>query len=295
MVAHKVRRLCVGLVWLCLVLLTTDASARNYPLFVVYTTKPVKVVKRWNPLALYLSKNIGETFKVTPLLYDDFIREVETGQPALVVTNLLNYGALKEKAGLIPIAVPAWNVAGQGIGEYGAVIFARKGSGIGAPADLTGKVVMVPSRYSLAALVGLKTLNDLGIKVTDLALIKSVKTHENVVFGVVNGAADAGIVRTGTLEEMAEHKAVNLDDIVVINRQFDAFPYMHSTVLYPEWLLCATGSLPAGIVESIKKTLASMDVTHEVSLQMGLWGWKTLEEGTLPSVAPLFDIQKMVP
>lgn len=296
--AHKMERLAAGLVLvLCVLLPTLHASGRDYPILVVYTEKPVEAYKKWNPLAQYFSEKTGNTFKVTPFLYDDFIREVETGRPALVVANLLNYALLQGKAGLIPLAIPVWNVAGRGVSEYGAVIFTRKNAGIKAPAELAGKVLMVPSKFSLAALIGIKTLNDLGVKVADLASIKAVKTHENVVFGVINGAADAGIVRTGTLEHMAEQKLIKLDDILIINRQSDNFPFVRSTALYPEWLLCATGSVPPDLVDNLKKVLASMNmnVSRDVFVEMGILGWKMIEEGNLPSVAPLLEIQKIMP
>lgn len=283
------------IVFACVIFFSASAFGRTYPIFIAYTVEPLSIFKKWNPLALYLSQATGETIKIVPFSYDDFVREVGTGRPALVVTNLLNYTLLREKAGLIPVGMAVWNVAGKPVSEYGAVIFSKKGGGINTPNDIVDKVLMIPSKKSLAALIGLKTLGELGVKITDLKSIKSVKTHEHVVYGVLNGVADVGIIRTSTLEEMTSRKKINLEDIQVINRKLDDFPYIHSTPLYPNWLLCVTGSVPKNLLVKIKKALISLDPTHQVSVHMELWGWKSPEEVQLPNISDLIEMQKIIP
>ncbi|MEW8013200.1 MAG: PhnD/SsuA/transferrin family substrate-binding protein, partial [Candidatus Thiodiazotropha endolucinida] len=66
-----------------------------------------------------------------------------------------------------------------------------------------------------------------------------------VVRAVLDGRADAGTVRTDTLERMAETGLIELERIKLLNPMPVAdFPYRLSTRLYPEWPMAALKHVP---------------------------------------------------
>lgn len=86
--------------------------------------------------------------------------------------------------------------------------------------------------------------------------------HDNVVFAIQNEQAEAGTVRTDTLERMAANGAIAMEDFKIINKQSSSFPFVYSTTLYPEWPLAktaATGDVLAQEVVSALKTIKKDD------------------------------------
>jgi len=74
----------------------------------------------------------------------------------------------------------------------------------------------------------------------DFLSLDFVGTQDATVRAVLSGQADAGTVRTDTLEQMAEAGTITLSDLKVIAHEehgpeYDAFPFLLSTRLYPEW------------------------------------------------------------
>ncbi len=287
---------CVVLI--CLVSFYADlleASNAKIGLGIVFSGNPVQTFKKWQPLAQYLSARTGTTIKVLPMDYDGLVKWIKSNKPGIVICNLVIYSSFKDTPGLNPVAVPIWNVNGQPVYHYGAVIFSKKGGSVKSITDATGKVVAIPHKYSFSALLGFKVLENAGVKMSDISSVKVVKTHFNVVYGVINGAADIGIVRTGILEQMESMKKVQINKLFILNKQVDDFPYMHSSDLIPEWFLCVTRNLPVDIQSSIQSALYEMNSGATEANKMGLLGWKNPGEFADVKMDEFLKIQNYVP
>ncbi len=279
----------------CLLIFTAKARCENINLGVVFNGNPVQTFKTWQPLAKYLSQQIGINVKVVPMNYDTFVKWLKSDKPGIAICNQAIFSFFKDSLGLKPIAIPVWNVRGQPIHQYGAVLFTKAGSPVKSISDVTGKIVAIPHKYSLAALLGLKTLEDLGVPLKSIASVKTVKTHFNVVYGVINGAADVGIVRTGILEQMSDLKKLEIKSIFILNRKTDDFPYVHSTELVPEWFLCLTRKLEAKMSTQIQTALYEMNANTLAATQMKLLGWKNPAEFIGFKMDRFLAIQKSLP
>jgi signal transduction histidine kinase len=74
--------------------------------------------------------------------------------------------------------------------------------------------------------------------------------HDQVIKLVLAAEVDAGFIRSGTLESLAQEGKLDLKQVKIINRQnLPSFPYAVSTRLYPEW--------PVAVMPQVDKQVAS--------------------------------------
>lgn len=97
-----------------------------------------------------------------------------------------------------------------------------------------------------------------GIDVTKDTILLEGKEHDAVVMAILNGAVDAGTVRTDTMERMEDEGKIKISDFKIINEKNDNFPFRRSTILYPEWPMAALkgvdGTKMATALMALKKT-----------------------------------------
>ena len=111
-------------------------------------------------------------------------------------------------------------------------------------------------------------------------------SHEAVVRAVLEGRADAGILRTGVLEQMAEAGTITPTDLVAIKgiccrndpRPDDGtgpfgIPVWISTPLYPDWPLAKLPHTPDFLAEHVAVALIQMphDARAAIAAQIGGW------------------------
>ncbi|MEA2062960.1 MAG: PAS domain S-box protein [Gemmatimonadota bacterium] len=71
---------------------------------------------------------------------------------------------------------------------------------------------------------------------SDFADLQFGGTLDAVVYAVRDGKVDAGSVRSDALERMAAEGKIDIGDFRVLNqKKYGDFPFLCSTVLYPEW------------------------------------------------------------
>jgi ABC-type phosphate/phosphonate transport system substrate-binding protein len=61
-----------------------------------------------------------------------------------------------------------------------------------------------------------REIDSIGLSLNSFASLDFLGTHDDVVYAVSNGKADAGIVRTDTLETMASEGKIELSDFKAI-------------------------------------------------------------------------------
>ena len=108
----------------------------------------------------------------------------------------------------------------------------------------------------------------------DFQSLKFVGTHDAVVLAVLNGEADAGTVRTDTLEKMTEEGLINLASLKILNPQhLDNFNYLHSTRLYPEWPFAKLQHTAEKLSEDVAIALLLMSPQSHAAQVPHIGGW----------------------
>ncbi|MFA6197505.1 MAG: PhnD/SsuA/transferrin family substrate-binding protein [Sulfurimonas sp.] len=245
------------LLFLFLSIITLTAETLTFGVFTYRT--PEKIIKEYQPIADYLSKELNATIIVKPLDQEELEEQVLAGKIDIIATNPTHYLSLQKQGkttGAIATLIKRYdNTITQYLG--GAIITRADRSDIHLISNLKGKTIAIPGQKFLG---GYQTqayelfLNGVDIENDTKTFI--VKNHEAVINTVLSGSADAGFVRSGIIEEMVRNNQLNLKEIFVIHEQkFSYFPMKTSTRLYPEWAIVTAKTLPADTVSKIAVAL----------------------------------------
>ena len=198
--------------------------------------------QRWAPLLRHLSVSVpGVHFLLQPVTLSSAAPLLESGRIDYLITNPGHYVSLAEQIPLAPIAtlerLPGGN--GPGLVHFGSVIFVRADSDIATLADLRGRrlTAVAPDAFggflmAWAEFVaeGIDPFRDLG------ALRFTGFPQDVIVEAVLSGRTDAGVVRTGLLENLATEGRIRLTDLRILHAgRFPGWPLAVSTRLQPEW------------------------------------------------------------
>lgn len=271
------------------------AQAKEYSLGVTYIDEPVSVFKRWEPFGAHLSKILNANVKVVPLDFNNTIQWVELGKVQLIITNPLAFMIAKDRAQLVPIGVVIGKSKLESGDRYGSVLIVKADSPIKSIHDFPGKTVGIASRFSLGGgLGGLALIEQEGVKI-DQFVLKELKTQDNVVFSVLNGTVDVGIVRTGMIEKLVSEKKMEFKDIKVIHKVDDGFPLVHSTPLWPEWILAARSSdLTQQEIDQVKKNVLALGSSNsDLLAKCSIGGFKEPTEALSASAQFLDTVIKI--
>lgn len=250
-----------------------------------------RAIQRWTPTADYLSQAVPEyRFTIIPYTLPNIGIAVESGAIDFVLTNSGNYVMLESEYGISRIAtmrVPDVVEAGH---VFGAVIITQAGNPhIESLTDLDGKSFIAVNRNGFGGFqMAWRELKAAGIDpFKDIASLQFMGfPQDEVVYSVRDGRADAGTVRTGTLENMAAEGKINMGDFRVLNRRTQpGFPYELSTALYPEWPFARTPNTPEDLTQKIAIALMSMPRDHPAAKTGRYGGW------TVPAdYSPVYDL-----
>ncbi|MCK4993424.1 MAG: phosphate/phosphite/phosphonate ABC transporter substrate-binding protein, partial [Candidatus Omnitrophica bacterium] len=236
-------------------------------------------MEKWGSTADYLKKKIpGKTFVIAPVSFngvDHVFKYNEVhfflGNSSMAVTAKVRYNAS-------PVATLINSSPHKATTLLGGVIFTRKDNDkINSLADLKGKTIMGAKETSLGGWQAAhKEMFDAGIDpFKDLAGVVWAGTHDKVVSAVKFKAVDAGTVRTDTLERMADEGKINMDDFRIINKKdHKDFPFVCSTLLYPEWPLMKAAGTTEEIAREVSTALLEMRFTDIAAKQAKILGWR---------------------
>ncbi len=199
-----------------------------------------EVIRLWEPTADYLAMKLpGYDFEIIPLGYYEVEAAVGQGKVDFILTNPGIFVSLAARNWVVPLATMNNVIGDESYSQYGGVIFTRSDNdSIQTLADLRGKRVAAVNEASFGGfLTAWRELHALGIDpYNDLFQLTFTQSHRKVVSAVLESKALAGIVRTGTLEQLLREHQLEQQDIKIINpMQSPDFPLVHSTRLYPEW------------------------------------------------------------
>ena len=223
-----------------LFILAGHASATDVKIGVLSIRGPEDAIKFWQQIADHLNANITDHhFVIVPKSYKDMEQAVANGDMEFVVANPAQYIELSEKYGISRIVTQISHV-GQIESPYiGSVIFTKANrTDISILSDLRGKSLVTASKTAFASwLVTRDELKRQGILSKDLASVQFTgSSSDKAVLAVKNSESDAGAVRTGVLEQLAQEDKIALSDFRIINQKHvEGFPFLLSSELYPDF------------------------------------------------------------
>lgn len=231
----------------------------------------------WDPTAKYLSEKIPEyDFHIIPLRFEEFPPYLRDKKIDFVITNSAYYVDLESRYGISRIAtLKNRDFNGKAQLEFGGVIFKRaSNTDIQQIEDFKHKNFAAVNEESFGGwIMALRELKEKNIRPNDLKTT-FYGTHEAVVHAVSEGKAEAGTVRTDTLERMAAEGKININDFSVLNQKnYPNFYYQASTRLYPEWPIATTKHTPSVLAERVAVALISMGEASEAAQASKSLGW----------------------
>ncbi|MDH5298323.1 MAG: phosphate/phosphite/phosphonate ABC transporter substrate-binding protein [Desulfobulbaceae bacterium] len=264
--------LCAAFV--CHLALAASAQA-DFKIGVLAKRGPEEAMKTWGATGDYLTKAVGEKCTIVPLKFTDIEPAVAGNKIDFMLANSAFYVEMEKKHKVRAVTTMINSYKGKPLKEFGGVIFVRQDSPIKTLADIKGKKFMCVKYSSFGgAHMAWRLLKENGIDPQkDTAAFLEGGKHDNVVLAVKNGAADAGTVRSDTLERMQDEGKIKMSEFRVINQVKDDFPFVHSTQLYPEWPLAATASTNKALADKVAAALMAMGKDDPAAQAAKVVGW----------------------
>ncbi|MHB8843839.1 MAG: PhnD/SsuA/transferrin family substrate-binding protein [Nitrospirota bacterium] len=232
----------------------------------------------WSPTAAYLNASVPEySFSIVPLDFHEISPAVSRGDIDFVLANTSIYVELEARYGVSRIATLKNRGRNGGYTIFGGVILCRADrADINGLGDLRGKTFMAVDDTSLGGWqVAWRELKDQGIDpYDDFKSLQFGNTHDAVVYAVLDGTADAGTVRTDTIERMAEVGRIDLDKLRVLNPQrVPGFPFALSTRVYPEWPFARLRRTNDELAQKVVIALLQLPADSPAAKAAKITGW----------------------
>jgi len=248
------------------------AMAADIKFGVIAPRGAVKAKKKWGEFMKYLGEKTGQKVKFVPVTPDKVQKVVNSGKVDFMLGNPVVTTILVEKEGVTPVATVKKKAGPQ----FSGVIISKKGSGIKTAQDLKGKKVMA-FKFGTSAAAYVFQVNHLvkkGINPhKDFSSFREAKKQDDIVLSVNKGVIDAGFIKTGLIESMAKENKVKLSEFNIVDKQLDDFPFVHSTILYPEWYLSATKKASPAVTEKVKQAVLSLPADHPAAKKAKIKGF----------------------
>lgn len=232
-------------------------------------------MQEWHPLAQYLTQNItGWEFDIVPVTLVSASDTIKMKNLDFLITNPGHFVTLALEFGLTPLATREISRNTGGLTRYGTVIFVRADSGINTLDDLRDQSVAAVSPEAFGGFqLAWRQFTVQGIDpFTDFAALRFMGFPQDaIVTAVSDGSVDAGIIRSGLLEQLAKESGLILDDFVVLqnNSQLD-YPDMISGELVPEWPFLALSGIDKQLREQVAIALLATQTDGFVGMAQ-LW------------------------
>lgn len=179
-------------------LISTTAQANNessYTVMVVPQFSETKTHANWGPLLEQVSKDTGVEFRlIFATDIPGFEHQFEQGKPDIIYCNPYHAVMAKKSQGYIPVLRDEQNLKG--------LLIAEENGSIRTLQDLKGKTILFPSPNAFGSSLYLRALLKDKEKIDFTA--KYVKTHPNVLRGILRGEGAAGGMIASTLNSEDE-------------------------------------------------------------------------------------------
>lgn len=248
---------------------------------------------RWSATADYLNRHVpGHVFRLRPLGLASIESAVASNELDFVLTNPGNYTVLEARYGTTRMVTMQALSGGKNFTRFGSVVIARSDrDDLQQLDDLRDKHVMAVDENAFGGYqMALRELKKLEIDpAKDLASLRfGGFPMDNVVFAVINGDVDVGIVRTGVMEQMIGEGTLQPGQVKVLGaRQSEGFSAAHSTRLYPEWPFAKLKSTPEQLAKQVAQSLLAIPADSLAARSAHIIGW------TIPlDYTPVHELMK---
>ncbi len=266
-----------------LLLLFSEAiiATENYKVGVLTVRSIDHTINRWQPTLDYLTSKLPDySFQLIPLSFGKVEDAVRKQRIDFLLTSSGQFSSLKKNYSLSPIATLRDRFKDNVTGQYGAVIITRSDrKDIHSLEDLKGKRFAAVHKKSFSGfLMAYDELKQAGIDpYSDFSVLNFMSfPYDDVVLAIQHNIVDAGTVRTGILEKMADKGRINIDDFKVLSqKQTNEFPLLLSTKLYPEWPFTALAHISSNTSAQVAAALSEMPAEHANSILSNHAGWST--------------------
>jgi len=221
-------------------------SAENLVLAVhPYLSQP-ELLKKFNPLAKYLSKKTGINIKVkVGSSYSEHIKYIGKNKVDIAYMGPASFVKVLTVYGDKPI-LARLEIKGQPF--FQGNIIARKDSGIKTLNDLKGKdIAFGDPRSTMSYIVPHHMLHKAGIYKGNVSKHQFLHSHNNVALGVLFGNFDAGAVKPAVFKKF-ENKGLIIVEV---------------TPKISEHLFVTRTNLPVKVIAALKKAMLEMNKFDE--------------------------------
>lgn len=176
---------------------------------------PNIIFKGYQPIIDYLNTNPEYNFELKlSTSYSETVDQLISGEVSVAFFGSLLYVNAHKRFGIIPVLKP--------LNEdfkpfFRSVLFTKKNSTINSVLELKGKKIALPSKESFSGTWLIEyELKKYKLNQTDFAEIKNFPYHQNVIYQVINGNFDAGIVKDRVIKSYDEEnvKIIHLSEPV---------------------------------------------------------------------------------
>jgi phosphonate transport system substrate-binding protein len=179
---------------------TKDIGKTKLYVGVISRYPPNIIFKGYQPIIDYLNRNDKYHFELKlSTSYSETLNQLTKGEVTIAFFGTLLYINAHENYGIVPILKP--------LNEdfkpfFRSVFFTKKNSGINSITDLKGRKIALPSKESFSGNWLIKyELQKYNILETELAAIEHFAYHQNVIYQVLKGNYDAGVVKDRVIKE----------------------------------------------------------------------------------------------
>ncbi|MGB3492827.1 MAG: PhnD/SsuA/transferrin family substrate-binding protein [Elainellaceae cyanobacterium] len=242
------------------------------------TGQGVDLMQRWQPTLDYLNDQVqGRTFVLIPM-YDETMKEaVRFGQVDFVIPHSGLYIDLESRFGVNRIATFRNLLGDESHTVFGSVIFTSGDrDDLDSLKDLRQKNIVAVRDNTVEDWLGIKReLVDANINPDKrLSDVRFVGNARRVFVDVLEGRADAGVLRADQLNALAASRRSRRASIKVLHpRNFLQYPLPISTRLYPEKPFAALNHVPQELVQQVAIALLSIEPASDAATQLNSAGW----------------------
>jgi phosphate/phosphite/phosphonate ABC transporter binding protein len=235
--------------------------------------------KKWNATAAFLSEKIkGYNFIIVPLDFSEIDPAIARSEVDFLLANSSIYVNMEHKYRISRIATLKRKTPhAESVSFFGGVIFTKSDrKDINSINDLKGKTFAAVDETSLGGwhMAWRKMLQKHFDPHAKLKKLMFSGTHDQVVYDVLAKKVDAGTVRTGVLESMANEHKISLDDIKVIApQQCEKLNILNSTECYPEWPIAKLNHTNDLLASKVAIALISLAEDDPINQKASIHGW----------------------
>jgi len=260
-------------------LLSATSKAKEITIGVNTSDNYERTSSTWQPTIDYLNKNLKNyKFKIMYLKYGDIGKNIKNKDVDFVILEPSLLVKMQKRYDLTAIGRVLRDRNGTSVDKKSAVIFtSSERKDIILLDEIQGKRLLVNSINSYATKIAFgeilaKELNPSRVftKISEL----ENKNDEDVIYKILDGKSDIGIIESGVIEKMVESKNFQKEHIRILNQQNHSnFPYFSSSKLYPEIVIAKLPHILNQDAKNLISTLFLIKADSKVAKSANISSW----------------------